>query len=81
MEIIVQLGESQGLRYLCCRLCGGGAGAARSDAGAVSALLQKFIASVGDNTYADLGFPKQTYGVSKAGEIQLTRLFTGSNEP
>mmetsp|Transcript_35124 Transcript_35124/g.81377 ORF Transcript_35124/g.81377 Transcript_35124/m.81377 type:complete len:1191 (-) Transcript_35124:133-3705(-) len=37
-RVYLRTGESQGLRYLCCRLCGGGAGAARSDAGAVKAL-------------------------------------------
>eukprot|EP00127_Corallochytrium_limacisporum_P000716 Clim_evm2s25 gene=Clim_evmTU2s25 len=37
-------------------------------------LMNQFIGSVADGTYEAKGWPRQTYGVSKAGEIGLTRV-------
>jgi carbonyl reductase 1 len=37
-------------------------------------LLEQFVSSVKDNTYADRGWPKSTYAVSKLGVSTLTRI-------
>eukprot|EP00696_Hemimastix_kukwesjijk_P017910 gnl/Hemi2/6698_TR2284_c0_g1_i2.p4 gnl/Hemi2/6698_TR2284_c0_g1~~gnl/Hemi2/6698_TR2284_c0_g1_i2.p4 ORF type:complete len:116 (-),score=26.96 gnl/Hemi2/6698_TR2284_c0_g1_i2:168-515(-) len=46
-----------------------------ADLDAASALMEEFIAAVKRGDYAQLGWPKTTYGVSKLGLNCITRVF------
>lgn len=41
--------------------------------------MREFISAIGDDTYRAKGWPKQTYGVSKAAEIAATRVCAREN--
>jgi len=46
----------------------------------LTALMNKFIKDVGDDTYQKQGWPATCYGVSKSGETMLTRILARDNK-